>query len=319
MLIKLLKEKWESLIQRFGRQRVVTLMWLNFVAVTALIIQILIRTNLHQSALLYILVPYGVSILIAWFRSYSAPKDKPESYLSRMVSATIFFIATSMVLQEGFICVLFFMPIYYLVMTLAYIWALLGKKDDKNKLSSFFFPVAILFMSLEGTNEMLSFSRDTHVVVTKEVNLSVDEVKANLAKPFDLRSDRHWMIAIFPMPYRIDAGSLNEGDIHRIYTRYHRWFVTNTHYGEAELLIQSVSENRVKTRMLSDTTFFSSYLKVYGTEINLDPISNTQTKISIRVDFKRHLDPAWYFQPLQKYGVTKMAEHLIKEVMAREN
>ena len=39
--------------------------------------------------------------------------------------------------------------------------------------------------------------------------------------------------------------------------------------------------------------------------------------VTISVNYDRKLDPAWYFQPLQEYGVTKMAEFLIEELMAK--
>jgi len=125
------------------------------------------------------------------------------------------------------------------------------------------------------------------------------------------------MIAIFPMPYRIDAGSLNAGDVHKIYTRYHRWFISNTHNGDAELIIKSVSDYNVKTEIRNDTTYFSTYLKTLGTEISLIPLSVGGTEIRLRIDFERRLDPAWYFQPIQKFAVSRMAELLIEEVMIR--
>ena len=101
-------------------------------------------------------------------------------------------------------------------------------------------------------------------------------------------------------------------------TSYHRWFVTNTHEGEMHLQIVDVEPNRVQTKFLHDTTFFSSYLTPLGTEIALTEVSPTETEISLRIDYQRNLDPAWYFHPLQQYGVAKMADFLIDEVMIRE-
>jgi hypothetical protein len=172
---------------------------------------------------------------------------------------------------------------------------------------------------LEGTTETLSVPRDSHVVVTKAANLSAEQVMANIARPFDLQKDRHWMLTLFPMPYEIEAGSLNPGDVHYVRTRYHRWFVTNTHEGELHLQIVDVQPNRVRTKFLYDTTFFSSYLTPVGTEITLTELSPTQTEISLRIDYQRKLDPAWYFHPLQRYGVARMADFLIDEVMIRED
>ena len=98
-----------------------------------------------------------------------------------------------------------------------------------------------------------------------------------------------------------------------------QYYVTNTHEGKAELLIEHVGENKIKTRVLSDSTYFSTYLSGSGTEIELRPNAAGGTDISLRLNYRRNLDPAWYFHPLQKYGVTKMGELLIKEIMVREN
>ncbi|MBL4673326.1 MAG: hypothetical protein JKX81_13800 [Arenicella sp.] len=147
----------------------------------------------------------------------------------------------------------------------------------------------------------------------------VNAIKANLAAPFDLDQSRHWMLSIFPMPYHIEAGSLNTGDIHTIKTRYQRWFVTNTHEGEAQLLIQHVGPNTVRTTLLSDTTYFAAYLKLHGTQIEFQSLEHGGTENMLQIDFERKLDPVFYFQPVQKFGVSKMAEFLIEEIMIRED
>ncbi len=304
-------------VERLGRVRTTVLAWLLSVGIVALIIHTLILTNLNRSALLYLCVPYGVSIIIALLRSYDEPTSIYKSYISHMLSATIFFLATSIILREGFICIIFFMPIYYLMVSVAYLAQAYYRSKNSDKLYSMTFPVLVLLMSLEGTHQSLSLPRDSYIEVSKIVPMSTAQIKDNLAKQFDLQKHRHWMLSIFPMPYRIEAGSLNPGDVHKIYTRYHRWFVSNTHYGEAELLIEDVSENRIKTKMLSDSTYFSSYVKVYGTEVTLKPLEVNRTEIKLRIDFRRRLDPAWYFHPLQSFAIEEMAEYLIKEVMIR--
>ena len=41
-----------------------------------------------------------------------------------------------------------------------------------------------------------------------------------------------------------------------IATRYQCWFFTNTHEGDAELLIQHVGVNSLRTKLLNDTIYF---------------------------------------------------------------
>jgi len=307
--------KWSKIKNKYGARRTTLVAYLLFVGVISLLIHILFIGGLGHSSLLYMLIPYSVSLVIALLTSDSVAKTNGEKYLQHIGIATLVFLATSIVLREGFICVLFFYPIYFIIVSIAY-----GAKSifsNKNKLNSVAVPILIGLMSLEGTSSILSFDRATSVKIVKKSSLSTDQIKHNLAKPFNLEKDRHWILSIFPMPYHIEAGSLNEGDVHNIKTRYKRWFFTNTHEGEARLLISSVKDNLIKTKLISDTTYFSSYLNLEGTKIQLQPLEGGETNVVLTIDYKRKLDPAWYFHPLQKLAVSKMGEFLIDEIMIR--
>ncbi len=282
----------------------------------ALLMQLLTRSNLYHSSLLYILIPYLISVAITLFRPTEVGEGLLQQYISHVLTALSILLSTSILIGEGFICITFFAPIYLLVVSATY----LIRAWSKNKRTySTVLPVLIVMLSLEGTLPSLTLPRETFVEITRSTTLTPDEIKINLAKPFSLQKERHWLISIFPMPYQIDAGSLKQGDIHTVHTRYHRWFFTNTHEGQAELLIEKVNDHKVITRVLSDTTYFTTYLEGSGTEIDLIPNSDGGTDITLKMFYTRKLDPAWYFYPLMKVGVGKMGELIIDELMLREN
>ena len=310
-------KRWASLKDKYGHRRMTTIAYLLMIGVTSLTIHILFVGGLGHSGLLFMLIPYSVSLLIALVQPNDEAKTMFGKYLRHMTTAILVFLATSVVLREGFVCVILFFPIYFIFTTFAYL--IRGFTQDKTKLRTVVMPSLILVLSLEGTSELLTIERSSSVRISKQTTLSVSQVKSNLATPFDLDKKRHWLLAIFPMPYHIEAGSLNAGDVHKIKTRYHRWFVTNTHEGEAELLIEHVGPESVRTKLLSDTTYFSSYLAMHGTQIQFKPLESGGTEITLQIDFERKLDPAWYFQPVQELGISKMAEFLIDEVMIRED
>ena len=56
-----------------------------------------------------------------------------------------------------------------------------------------------------------------------------------------------------------------------------------------------------------------------GSEVLLTPAGPNQTKISLRVDYRRNLDPVWYFHPLQQFAMSEMAAFFIDEVLIRES
>lgn len=315
------KTRWLALKNRFGHRRVTTLAYLLIIGVSSLCIETLFKGGLGHSALLYMLVPYSISLIIASMRSYEVADTNLKKYLRHIVTAILIFLATSIVLREGFVCVVFFFPIYFLMVSLTYGLReiRLRRSAKKNRLYSVAVPMFMVLMSFEGVTNDLSFERHSSVSISKKTSLSVDEIKNNLAMPFDLDKNRHWMLSIFPMPYHIEAGSLNTGDIHTIKTRYKRWFVTNTHEGIAQLLIKDVGTHTVRTELLSNTTYFASYLKLNGTLIEFEPLESGGTEITLHIDFERKLDPAWYFQPMQQFGVSRMAEFLIDEIMIRDD
>jgi hypothetical protein len=320
---KKLREWWQRQVHLNGVTRLRFFVALVLVGVSSLIIRLLMQYDFHTSALLYVGLPYLISLVIVASHPMSDKDVWGHRYRDHNVIAMVVFLASSIVLFEGFVCILFFMPIYFFLVWIVFLIHRRSRNggdgnDGKGNIYSSLIPILILLSAFEGVSENLSFDRDSSVVVSKITSRSAAEIMDNLAQPIDLEKDRHWVLSIFPMPYEIEAGSLNAGDIHVVKTRYHRWFVTNTHEGELQLKIVEATEKKVRTQFLDDTTFFSAYLTPLGTEITLDEIGENQTNITLRIDYRRKLDPAWYFHPLQQFAVSKMADFLIDEVMVRE-
>lgn len=314
------KDRWNSLTERHGETRVNVIALMVLIGAASIAVRSLSIYKFDTTAILYVGIPYLISMAIVAYRPAKTNDEWWHQYRDHSLTALAVFFASSAVLFEGFICVLFFLPIYFLVVSITFVihWIVVSRKRRRGSTFVSVLPVLLLASSLEGTSESLSAERDSFVTVTKTAHISAEQVLQNIAEPFDLKKDRHWMLSIFPMPYEIEAGSLKPGDIHNVRTRYHRWFVTNTHEGELRLQIVEVEPNRVRTRFVHDSTFFSAYLTPLGTEITLHEIGPGETEISLRIDYRRKLDPAWYFHPLQQYGVGRMADFLIDEVMIRE-
>ncbi len=132
-----------------------------------------------------------------------------------------------------------------------------------------------------------------------------------------MQGSRGGLLQLFPMPDRIAAGSLTPGAVHEVHYTYRRWFVTNVHQGRTLLEIGDVGDRHVTTRILHDTSYIASYLRLRGTRIELTPIDARTTRVELTAEFDRLLDPGWYFGPLQRYAVSEMAEFLIQEVIVR--
>ena len=283
-------------------------------------VRVLMDYNFQKSALLYILGPFLVSLALASKHTFQAGATVNARYSKLVVDSLVVMLGSSIVLFEGFLCVLMFMPLYFFIVLISFMIERLKEnkaKDGKSTLYLNLFPVLIVVMSLEGVVPELSFERESVAGGSKIVNLSIDEIKSNMQKPMDLRTTRPSLLNLFPMPTHISAESLSEGDVHEIYFDYYRWFFTNVHEGRMLLQLSEVGETHVRTRILEDTSYISNYIEFNGTLVSFEEISDDETKVTIEVYYTRSLDPAWYFAPLQKYAISLMAEHLISSIMER--
>lgn len=291
------------------------------IALASLAIRALAHYRFHESALLYVGIPFVIALVLILVRPVDETSWK-KRYVTRLIDAFIIMFGSSVVLFEGFVCVTMFIPIYLFVMLLMFLFETLkqrAKRNAQGTLSIHVLPVLILFSAFEGISPVISFDRNESVSVTRIVQASVAEIKHNLQQPMDLQTKRPWFLRLFPMPYKIDAGSLGAGDVHEIHFRYYRWFVTNVHEGTMLLEISEVDDDRIKTTFLKDSSYISNYLRIKSTEIILDALSQDQTRVTLRIDYERTLDPYWYFSPVSRYGVSKTADFLITEVLTHEH
>ena len=309
-----------GLKQQYGQKRVNALGTLIIVGLASSAIILLARQDLHTTAVLYLAVPYSVAVLITMLRPYHKPQTWWGGYISHSVSALVVFLGSSILLMEGFICVLFFIPIYLLFVTLAFVTHALHRVCTKRtaKTHASAIPLLVVLLSTEGTSELTTFDRFNAASATATTVVAREDLLQNLADPVVPSRSGDWMLGIFPMPHTIEGGSLKVGSVHRLHTRYRRWFVTNTHEGIIELRIDEASPGRVRATFVSDTSHFSSYVKLLESDIRLEPGTNGQTHVSLTITYERRLDPAWYFQPIQQYAMTAMARHVIQEVIIRE-
>jgi len=290
------------------------------VGVFSFLIRLILDSNFANSAVLYVAIPFLVSFAIFQFT------EKPKSgrlwmrYFAHLRDATIIMLATSVVLFEGFLCVLMFMPIYYLIVTIGFGAEALFRINEqrkRNKLKASVLPMVIALLAIEGLSPSTSFERQNQVTRTVVVNASIDQLKANMAAEINLSARRHWFLSVFPLPIEVQAGTLNPGDIHKLDFIYKRWFFTNIDRGQFHLRIDEVSEDRVKTSVTRNTSYLAKYLNIQGTEVQFTPISEDQTEVALTIHYERLLDPAWYFGPMQKFTVSQSADYLIDEVIVR--
>ena len=288
------------------------------IVIVSIAMHLILRSDISGSAILYVGIPTFIAGALLLTDNKQPEQDWKSKFGRLCKYSLIIMLASSAVLFEGFLCVVMFMPIYFGVIFIIFL-IMAAYKHNKSRSSAHLhiLPLMLVVAALEGTHPDLSFNRYNEVTSSKVVNLSIAEIKQNLIKPVELDQNRHWFLAMFPMPYEFDAESLTEGEIHTTKYRYHRWFVTNTHEGFTKMKVAEASDRRIRMQIIEDTSYTATYINAHGTEINLQPIDANSTEVSLTVKYERLLDPAWYFDPLQRYATGLLGEYLIGVMIER--
>jgi hypothetical protein len=287
------------------------------IGVTSLLIRALISYDFDRTALLYVGIPFFVALALLYVVQKPEQPSLHKYYGHVVMWSLIVMLGTSIILFEGFVCVVMFMPIYFGILLLMYLFQVLAERlhsSNKGKHYVHVLPVLIFMSAFEGVIPSASFEREYSVTRELVVVASITEIQRQLAQPMQLNVERNWLLSLFPMPTNIQAGTLSTGDVHRVDFIYHRWFVTNTHKGHMKLELTSVEQNHIRTTFLEDTSYIGNYLNLKGTEIRFTPVQDGNTKVTLTIHYHRFLDPAWYFGPVQEYAIGQTAALLLNEL-----
>ena len=279
--------------------------------------RLLLFAEYFHSALLYIAVPFALSIGLYVFTPYTNGSTWKKRFWNNLRTCLIVILASSLILMEGYVCVIMALPLFLIVLLFAFLTAYLWNNHGQNSPKSYLLPVVIILSSLEGTAPELTFNRYNEVSYSQVVDMDVATIRQRLQQPIKFKGERHWLLSVFPMPTYVGTVQLKVGDIRQYDFVYHRWFVTNTKIGRLNVHFKEVGETFVRTA-ITDSSYISGYMNLLGTDFRFEPINERQTKVTLRVSFERLLDPLWYYQPLERFAVRKGAEYFIREVLGAD-
>src|SRR5918992_315204 len=259
--------------------------------------RVLNELELHHTSLVFI----GIPALLAWIVAASAPPR--TAYGSVLRTTTLALLISWIFLGEAFICVLMAAPIFYMVGGTI---ALLKDRGDGPRRTNVT-ALLLLPLALEGTHPMLSTSRERTVIVEGVVPAAAKDVRAHLAAPprFDEELPLFFRLG-FPTPNEPRGGGIEIGD---------RWVIPfahgGHHPGELVLVVKESQPNRVRFVAESDDSYITHWLWWREATVELTPAGDGRTHVRWTLRYARRLDPSWYFDPLEHYGVTLAAEYLL--------
>lgn len=326
--------RWQWLTQ--AGPRPIWLRYLLLIACASGLTRFALGTQwMRESAVLYVLIPYLVGILIYVVVPVMPGVGFWTRFGNHLRTALIVMLSTSLLLFEGFLCVLMFLPVYFffaMTIVLADTRHIKAPRDsvlhDPNdgggtgrKLRASLIPAVIVILSLDGVSGAgitLGPDRATVVSRTAVMDLSPAQIRENIIDHTYPASGRSRLLALFPRPVSVDAKSLEVGAVHTAQMEYRRWGLAdvNVHRGSTAMEITQSTPTQLRARFIHDDSYLSHYMTFETWAMDMVPLTDGQTRVTITVSYDRKLAPSWYFGPLQKKAVSDGLAYALSDILA---
>ena len=213
---------------------------------------------------------------------------------------------------EGLVCILFAAPIFFLVGTVIgyVINRVNGVRPDDPSSGKWRGAVALVVvpLSAEGIVPSWSLNREERVTATRIVAAEPNAVRSALAQQprFERDLPRFFKLG-FPVPTHTSGAGLNLGD-ERVVMFAHG----QHHNGALTMRVTSVDSSSAVFTVASDSSYITHWLGWEDATVRWERAGPGRTRVTWTLHYRRRLDPAWYFAPLERYGVRLAAGYLIE-------
>lgn len=281
--------------QKNGKQKLYILIII--LALASLAFRVLNKTHLEQTSILFVGLPTLITLLVIKYMT------KPKNlYGITFRIITLFLLICSILFGEGLICIIIMAPIFY--GTGAFIVAGYNRLkgiDNQNLKSVILLPLILILLQpqdIKTTPKINSIT--TKIIVDKKISLD------SLNKTPNFLEELPGFFKIgFPKPISIQGTGLKIGS-----KRIIEFESRTKGVGELVLEIQSIEKNKVTFKVIDDKTHINHWLTWKKINVSLVP-QKEKTEVVWQSDFTCDLGPKWYFEPIEKYAVKKMNEHLL--------
>ncbi len=274
------------------------------VGIGSVLFRVLVLGEKEQSALMFIGLPTALAMLIAFLPRASSATGTITKGI------TLFLLILGILMIEGFICILMAAPLFYAVGFIVgmFVDRSRARREVERRFRVVVLPLLVL-MSLEGIADFLSFPRDEAITVSREVALPAAAARDLLAKgpAFALSELPAFLKLGFPAPHRIEGTGLETGDT---------WLI---HFaggegkpGDLRAEVVESGPSHIRVACVADTSHIAHWLDWKEAEWSIEATRNG-SRVTLTMRYKRLLDPAWYFKPIERYGVRKAGEYFLDQ------
>jgi len=292
------------------RSRIALAAIIAVVAVASVVFRWLDGSGLQQTAALFV----GIPTILAIAAVFSPTPRTATGVACKAV--TIGLLVSLIFLGEGVLCVLMSAPLFYavaIIIGLAIDYLRGRSRKAGGTVISCVALLAMVPMSLEGVTAGTSFARESSASETRIVRASAGAVEQALfevprfdrglpaflgigfPRPTWVRIDRDtWVIRMRGGEMRLDGMEPREGD-----------------------LVLDVAARRpgmVQWNATSDDSHLTHFLAWQAARVEWEAIDAGTTRVTWTLRYRRGLDPAWYFGPMEQYATHLAAGYLIDTV-----
>ena len=262
--------------------------------------------NLETTSLMFVGIPAVLAATLVVL-------VRPKSAMGTAMTGTTFVLLLSAILfGEGLICVLMAAPIFYIVG--AVIGAVMQGGRDSKSTTRMMLLAPILLMTLEGTSRRLSLAREQSVTVTRVVAAQRGEIANALAAPLRFQTDLPLYLKMgFPRPVSASGAGLTVGSQRVI------GFAGGE--GKPGALVMEVVETapeRIMFRAVTDKSKIAHWLRWEDAVVRWRQIDEKHVEVEWTLHYQRNVDPAWYFEPWERYATRLATEYLMDNVIGKE-
>ncbi len=274
----------------------------------------LVDQRLEQSAAMFIGLPTLLGVVLS-FVPLRGRDGRSYALRTGMISITLALLMSMVLLGEGAICVLMMSPLAYGIVGILCGFHQYQQNRDRDGRLQIVLALPLSLMAMEGVSEATSFDRQEEITVEHEVALEIAQVRERLAETPTFDGGLPTFLRLgFPQPQYVRGSGLEVGDRREI------------HYAGGEgqpgslfLRVVESGEDHVRFEAIRDESHIAHWLNWQTIDIRFEEGVSANGEVMTRVRwtarFERLLDPAWYFRPLEREGVTQAIEYVHAELM----
>ena len=270
-------------------------------AVGAVAYRLLVLGHWEQTSLMFVGLPLALAIGF----SFTPPAKTITGGIMRGI--TFFLLGLGILLIEGFICILMAAPLFYVIGLV--VGMIADRKKVQREMDKLRCAVLVVigFTALEGVVPALSFPRENVVVVVRDLPAGMEEVRARLAAGPELDMER--------LPAFLKLGFPQATVIEEVGGRWRIHFAGGEgEPGDLWVAVREEGPGRIRYVIEQDDSHIAHWLDWHDGLWELEERPGGTVRATLTVRYRRLLDPAWYFGPIERYGVRKAAEYFSDEL-----